>query len=118
MPPEHQRYAEWSPSRFIQWAGQTGAATAQLVEKIMAARTYPEQGYRACLGIIHLGQHYEPERVEAAAKRAIKYNTCSFRSVSAILAAGLDRQPDSGEAPRQLTLPEHGNIRGRGYYAT
>jgi transposase len=118
MPPEHQQYADWSPSRFIQWAGKTGTATAQLVEKIMAARTYPEQGYRSCLGIIHLGQHYEPERVEAAAKRAIKYNTCSFRSVSAILAAGLDRQPDSGEAPRQLTLPEHGNIRGRGYYAT
>jgi transposase len=118
MPPEHQQYAEWSPSRFIQWAGKIGTATAQLVEKIMAARTYPEQGYRACMGIIHLGQHYEPERVEAAAKRAIKYNTCSYKSVSAILAAGLDRQPDDGEAPRQLTLPEHGNIRGRGYYAT
>jgi transposase len=118
MPPEHQRYAEWSPSRFIQWAGQTGAATAQLVEKIMASRTYPEQGYRSCLGIIHLEQHYEPERVEAAARRAIKYNTCSYRSVSSILAAGLDRQPDTGEPPRQLTLPEHGNIRGKEYYAT
>jgi transposase len=118
MPPEHQQYAEWSPSRFIQWAGKIGVATAQLVEKIMAARTYPEQGYRACMGIIHLGQHYEPERVEAAAKRAIKYNTCSFKSVSAILAAGLDRQTDAGETPRQLTLPEHGNIRGKGYYAT
>ena len=118
MPPEHQQYAEWSPSRFIQWAGKIGVATAQLVEKIMAARTYPEQGYRACMGIIHLGQHYEPERVEAAAKRAIKYNTCSFKSVSAILAAGLDRQMDEGETPRQLTLPEHGNIRGKGYYAT
>jgi transposase len=118
MPPEHQQYAEWSPSRFIQWAGKTGVATAQLVEKIMAARTYPEQGYRACMGIIHLGQHYEPERVEAAAKRAIKYNTCSFKSVSAILTAGLDRQTDDGETSRQLTLPEHGNIRGKGYYAT
>jgi len=118
MPPEHRFYAEWSPSRFIQWAGKTGAATAQLVERVMASRTYPEQGYRACLGIIHLGKHYEPERVEAAAKRALQYNTCSFRSVSAILAAGLDRQPDSGEAPRQLTLPEHSNIRGREYYAT
>jgi transposase len=118
MPPEHQQYAEWSPSRFIQWAGKIGTATAQLVEKIIAARTYPEQGYRACLGIIHLGQHYEPERVEAAAKRALKYNTCSYKSVSAILAAGLDRQPDAREAPRQLTLPDHGNIRGREYYAT
>jgi transposase len=117
MPPEHQRYAEWSPSRFIQWAGQTGAATAQLVERIMATRTYPEQGYRACLGIIHLGQHYAPERVEAAARRAIRYNTCSYRSMNAILVAGLDRQPDAGATPRQLTMPEHGNIRGRGYYA-
>jgi len=118
MPPEHRKYAEWSPSRFIQWASKTGAATAQLVEKIMAARTYPEQGYRACLGIIRLGQHYEPERVEAAAKRALKFNTCSYKSVRAILAAGLDQQPDAEEQPRQATLLMHGNIRGREYYAT
>ena len=118
MPPEHRKYAEWSPSRFIQWASKTGAATAQLVEKIMAARTYPEQGYRACLGIIRLGQHYEPERVEAAAQRALKFNTCSYKSVRAILAAGLDQQPDAGEQPRQATLLMHGNIRGREYYAT
>jgi len=118
MPPEHRKYAEWSPSRFIQWAGKTGAATTQLVERIMAARTYPEQGYRACLGIIRLGQHYEPERVEAAAKRALKYNTCSYKSVSAILAAGLDRQTDTEEQPRQATFEVHGNIRGREYYTT
>ncbi|MCK4964079.1 MAG: IS21 family transposase, partial [Dehalococcoidia bacterium] len=118
MPPEHRKYAEWSPSRFIQWASKTGAATAQLVERIMAARTYPEQGYRACLGIMRLQQHYKPERVEAAAQRALKYNTCSYKSMSAILAAGLDRQPDAGEQPRQMTLLMHGNIRGREYYAT
>ena len=74
MPPEHRSYAEWTPSRFIQWAGKTGAATARLVEKILTSRTYPEQGYRTCLGIIHLSHHYEPERVEAAAQRALKYN--------------------------------------------
>jgi len=118
MPPEHRQYAEWSPSRFIHWAGKTGAATAQLVEKIMAARTYPEQGYRACLGIMRLGQHYEPERVEAAAQRALKFNTCSYKSVRAILAAGLDRQQDAEEQTRQATLLVHGNIRGREYYAT
>jgi transposase len=118
MPPEHYRYAEWSPERFIQWASKTGTATAQLVERIMAARTYPEQGYRSCLGIIRLGQHYEPERVEAAAKRALAYNTLSYKSVSAILAAGLDRQHDAKESPRQMTLPLHGNIRGSEYYTT
>jgi len=119
MPLEHRNYAEWSPSRFIRWAGKIGAATAELVERILAARTYPEQGYRSCLGIMRLGQHYEPERVEAAAQRALTYNTCSYRSMRAILAAGLDRQPNTvGEQPRQISLPLHSNIRGRDYYAT
>ena len=117
MPPEHQQYAEWSPARFIQWAGKIGTATALLVERIMTARAYPEQGYRSCMGIIRLGQHYEPHRVEAAARRALKYNTCSFKSVNAILAAGLDHQPAAGEPPRQMSLFEHGNIRGKEYYA-
>ncbi len=118
MPPEHRKYAEWNPSRFIQWAGKTGTATAQLVEKIITARTYPEQGYRACMGIIRLGQHYQPERVEAAAERALKFNTCSYKSMRAILTAGLDLQPEAQEAPRQAALPIHGNIRGSQYYTT
>jgi transposase len=117
MPLEHQQYAEWSPARFIQWAAKIGTATAQLAEKIMMARPYPEQGFRSCMGIIRLGQHYEPQRVEAAAKRALKYNTCSFKSVNAILAAGLDRQLEATQPPRQMSLFEHANIRGKEYYA-
>jgi transposase len=115
MPPEHRAYAEWSPSRFIKWAARTGTATAQVVEKILATRSYPEQGYRACLGIIRLGRHYEPERVEAAAERALKYNACSYRSMKAILSAGLDRQ-DGRPENEQLSLPLHRNIRGKEYY--
>jgi len=115
MPPEHRAYAEWSPSRFIQWAEKTGTATACLVEKVMAGRTYPEQAYKACLGIIHLSRHYEPERVEAAAERALKYNACSYRSMKAILAAGLDRQDNRGNGG-QMGMPLHQNIRGKEYY--
>lgn len=115
MPPEHRAYAEWNPSRFIKWADKTGAATARLVEKVLAGRTYPEQAYKTCMGIIHLSRHYESERVEAAAERALKYNACSFRSMKAILAAGLDKQPDSRETG-QMSLPLHQNIRGKEYY--
>ena len=114
MPPEHRRYAEWTPPRIIRWAGKTGAATAQLVENILAARTYPEQGYRACLGILRLSHSYGPERVEAAAERALKFNTCSYKSMRAILSAGLDQRRE--EQQPQPALPMHENIRGREYY--
>jgi transposase len=116
MPPEHRFYAEWNPARFIQWAGKTGEATAQLVEKILATRPYPEQGYKACLGIINLTRDYEPVRVEAAARRALKFKACSYRSIKSILSAGLDRQPDNGEQPRMPGLLPHQNIRGPEYY--
>ena len=116
MPPEHRYYAEWNPARFIQWAGKTGESTARLVEKILSTRPYPEQGYRSCLGIIRLVRDYESARVEAAANRALKYNACSYRSMKAILSAGLDRQSDSSEQPQLPGLLPHQNIRGQEYY--
>src|SRR6266436_3671123 len=35
MPPDHQNYLEWTPSRIIDWAKKTGPATAELVQKII-----------------------------------------------------------------------------------
>jgi transposase len=116
MPPSHRYYAEWNPARFIQWAGKTGESTARLVEQILTTRPYPEQGYKACLGIINLARDYEPARVEAAAKRALRYKTFSYRSMKAILSAGLDRQPDNGNQPTLPGLLPHQNIRGQEYY--
>jgi transposase len=116
MPPSHRYYAEWNPARFIQWAGKTGESTAKLVETILSTRPYPEQGYKACLGIINLTRDYETARVEAAAERALKYRACSYRSMKAILSAGLDWQKDNGEQPQLPGLLPHQNIRGQEYY--
>ena len=117
MPSQHRVYAEWSPARFIQWAGKIGEATARLVEQVLSGRSYQEQAFRSCMGIIQLSRSYTPERVEAAAQRALKYKTCSFRSMKAILAGGLDQRQDNYEQPtRQLSLPLHQNIRGPEYY--
>lgn len=115
MPPSHRYYAEWNPARFIQWASKTGEATARLVETILSTRSYPEQGYKTCLGIINLTRDYDPIRVEAAARRALKFKTCSYRSMKAILSAGLDRH-DLGEQPALQGLLPHQNIRGQNYY--
>jgi len=37
----------------------------------MKCRPHPEMGYRSCLGIIRLSKQYGPDRVEAAAVRAL-----------------------------------------------
>jgi transposase len=117
MPSQHRAYAEWSPARFIQWASKVGEATASLVEQVLSGRSYQEQAFRSCMGIIQLSRSYTPERVEAAANRALKYKTYSFRSMKAILAGGLDQRTDNEELPSgQLSLPLHQNIRGPEYY--
>src|SRR5262249_13019721 len=52
MPKAHQHYAAWTPQRLIRWAAQSGGATAQVVETILASRPHPQHGVRACLGIM------------------------------------------------------------------
>jgi transposase len=71
-------------------------------------------GYRSCLGILRLSKRYGPERLEAAAERALGVGARSYRHVDSILKHGLDRvQVD--DAPDPLP-PDHENIRGPGYY--
>jgi len=115
MPKAHQAQAQWTPVRLVNWAKKTGPATAKLVEEIMRQRAHPQQGFKACLGILHLSRHYEDERIEAACARALRMRACSYKSVAAILKNNLDREAVEIE-DRQTSLPLHGNVRGSGYY--
>ncbi len=114
-PASHRAHLEWTPSRIISWAAETGEATARLVERIMAEKPHPEMGYRACLGVIRLSKRYGPERVEAAAARALSAGTASYKSIKSMLASGLDQEceEEDGERP---PLPSHPNLRGPDYY--
>jgi transposase len=115
MPPAHQKYLQWTPSRIMDWAKKIGPQTAALVKKIIESRTYPEQAYRSCLGILRLEKHYPKERLEAASCRALKFGALSLRSLRNILSAGLDRlEPDDDSS--QSALLTHENIRGSHYY--
>ena len=70
MPSSHRAHAEWTPSRLIHWAEKSGPATGRLVAGILSSRPHPEQGYRACLGLMRLGRRYGAPRLEAACERA------------------------------------------------
>ena len=113
-PKSHQKHLEWTPSRIVQWAQQTGPSCAQLVRQIMESRPHPEQGFRSCLGIIRLGKGAGEQRLEAACRRALHFGACSYRSVESILKNRLDQQPLEQELP--LPSPDHCNVRGRTYY--
>lgn len=114
-PKSHQAHLEWPPSRIISWAGTVGPNTVALVQRILESRPHPEMGYRSCLGIIRLGSEYPPERMEAAAGRALHANAASYKSMKSILERGLDRIPVPAAAPSR-TPAKHVNLRGRDYY--
>jgi transposase len=115
MPSSHRRYADWTIERIRRAAASIGPATAALCELILERRPHPEQGFRACLGIVRLVRPFGADRLEAAATRAIEIGTLTYGSVRSILDNKLDRQ--SPPHPPADGVPIlHPNIRGPGYY--
>src|SRR6202453_2551479 len=115
MPSSHRRYAGWTIDRIREDAARIGLATASLCELILESRPHPEQGFRACLGIVRLSRPYGAARLEAAAERALDIGARTYGSVKSILDNNLDRRP----APKRATDAkpiQHPNIRGPRYY--
>jgi len=115
MPQSHRRYAEWTPERIINWSSSIGEKTAEVTRQIMARRQHPEQGFRACMGLISMAKKHGNSRLEAACKRAVISNCVSYKSIKSILTTGLDSQP-LPETEQPSTAPKHDNIRGSRYY--
>ena len=115
MPKAHQKYLEWTPTRLVRWAQKTGVSTARLVEGILQTRPHPQQGFRACLGVMRLGDRYGGERLEAACQRSLELQSYSYQSVKSILRTGLDQQP-LPLAERHDRVIDNANVRGASYY--
>ena len=115
MPSSHRRYAGWTIEHIREDARKIGPATAALCEQILEGRPHPEQGYRACLGIVRLVGSFGAARVEAAAERAIEIGARTYGSVKSILDARLDRRP-APKRPADTAPILHPNIRGPRYY--
>ncbi len=115
MPSSHRRYADWTIERIRHEAAEIGPSVALLCDLILEHRSHPEQGFRACLGIVRLTKPFGSARVEAAATRALEIGARTYGSVKSILDNNLDRHV----APRRAGSGEailHPNIRGARYY--
>lgn len=118
MPKRHQQHLEWSPERFIRWGRSIGPCTAQVIVHVLQGRAHPEQGYRACLGLLNHARRYSKKRLEAACERALAIHSPNYRSITSILKNGLDQHSleSTQDNETENTLPEHNNVRGSDYY--
>ena len=115
MPASHRAHLEWTPAKLIAWGQRIGVSTAAVVTWQLEHRPHPEQGYRACLGLLALVRRFSAERLEAACTRAMAIRAPHLRSVANILKCGLDRQPSLFPASASPAI-EHENLRGPDYY--
>jgi hypothetical protein len=83
------------------------------VETIMTERPHPEQGFRACLGILRLGKRFGEVRLEKACARALAIKSHAYRTVESILK---NHTEEALIPPPKTALPSHENVRGPGYY--
>ena len=92
-----------------------GPDCAKVAEQILESKPHPEQGYRACLGLMRLSREYGQERMNAARSRALAISAPSYKSVKSILSTGLDRSATQHSVPPEPAT-SHAHLRGAEYY--
>ena len=115
MPSSHRRYADWTIGRISREADAIGPSVSILCTLILERRPHPEQGFRACLGILRLARSVTVARLDAAAARAIEIGALTYGSVKSILDNKLDQLATDPLEPEHQPL-RHRNIRGGGYF--
>ncbi len=115
MPSTHQFVASWSREKFIKYGNEIGPSVGNMCARIMDQRKHPEQGFRACMGILSLKKKYNPTRINNACRLALESGEQSVRRVKMILDNKLDIDKQKQKEENQQ-LPAHENLRGNKYY--
>lgn len=80
---------EWTPARFCSWAARMGPCTERMVCEILNARPHPEQGFRACLGLLKMADRHGADNLERACGEAVLARAFRCRKVQSLLENGL-----------------------------
>ena len=114
MASTHQFVADWSASRFLDWASGIDPSVGEFIMKIIDSKNHPEQAYKSCLGILSFEKKVGKQRLINACKRALDYRIYNYKTIQNILENNLDRIDLESET--DLELPQHENIRGKNYF--
>jgi len=112
MPPNHQFLNKIDTKQLLSWAEKVGPQTHEFINATLKSRSFPEQAYRSCLGILNLAKKYPSSRLEQACQAALESKSLSYKAVKDELEwLAKQETPSIPEA-----LPAHDNIRGHEYY--
>ena len=114
MPATHQFVNGWGTDRFVKWASQMGGSIETFIELLLESKEHPQQAFKSCMGVLNLGKKYKSEDLEKVCKKAIEYNSISFRFINNALKNNIHKMEP--EDTINLKLPFHKNIRGKGDY--
>ncbi len=117
LPPNQNHYARikgYTREYFVEKATQTGENTASAISRILEQKSFIEQTYNSCLGVLRLGEKYGNNRLEAACTRALSGYKVTYMIIKNILERKLDQIPLQTDL--LFRLPEHENIRGAESY--
>lgn len=114
---QHQFIAEWSSEYFLSEGRAISEEVAQFIDGLLSSKAHPEQGYKACLGVLNLGKRFGHPRLIKACKRAIEYQAYTYYILQDILKKGLDQLgTESDTVLTHSSTPLHQNLRGGQYY--
>jgi hypothetical protein len=89
-PPHKEEYLSLTNESLIAWAGSIGKSTLEVIERIFLRKNI--DGLRPARALLFLSKKYSKERLEAACRRAIFFDTPAYISVKSILEKKLDRE--------------------------
>jgi transposase len=110
MPSRHRFILELDADWLLKQAEEIGPHTTRYLKSLLEARSFPEQAYRSCLGVLSLARKYPHTLFETACERALQAHLRSYKELKAELEA-LSRQAST---PVQPII--HENLRGETYY--
>ena len=98
-------------TRFIDFASSIDTYVGEYILQIIESRNHPEQAFKSCIGILSFEKKVGKELLINACKRALDFQTYSFKIIQNILENNIDQAEYEDELDQNL--PEHSNIRGK-----
>lgn len=112
---KHRFLSEWNVDFFLEKANAISTEVAVFIERLMESKQHPEQGYKACSGVLNLARRVGRDRITACCRRALEYDAISYYMLEEIVKKGLDKLDDKEDDQQQPVL-SHANVRGKQYY--